>query len=208
MQALAPFLGAAKPRVFSRTGEAHPQTALRELRLVSLDWLVLPCPLLNRFESLERAGITQRFQSRMLPCSRQDLRQNTRATIQIRSLILFNKEKQMNILGTENRSELLKRLRKMAMLHDSLWEVARSISDELLDCELEAVLEQVQDLACLMAGRGARRQRRIPIHLHIQRRCVSEISSGYLGFYRAKFSQPAARFWGMLRELHCHQYLS
>jgi len=56
----------------------------------------------------------------MLPCSRQDLRQNTRATIQIRSLILFNKEKQMNILGTENRSELLKRLRKMAMLHDSL----------------------------------------------------------------------------------------
>ncbi len=51
----------------------------------------------------------------------------------------------MSILSTEQRHELLDRLRTMAMLQN--WQEAIRISDELLDCELDAVLGQVPDLA-------------------------------------------------------------
>ena len=53
----------------------------------------------------------------------------------------------MNTLNIEKRQELLDRLRTMALLQNWLWQEAITISDELLDCELDAVLRQVPDLA-------------------------------------------------------------
>lgn len=58
----------------------------------------------------------------------------------------------MRSLSTEQRHELLDRLRTMALLQTWLWQEATIISDELLDCELTAVLEQVPDLALATAG--------------------------------------------------------
>jgi len=60
----------------------------------------------------------------------------------------------MNNLSAEQKPELLDRLRTMAMLQNWLWQEASAISDELLDCELHAVLEQVPDLALATAGPG------------------------------------------------------
>jgi hypothetical protein len=60
----------------------------------------------------------------------------------------------MNTLNTEQRRDLLDRLRKIATLQNSLWQEAKTISDELLDCELDAVLQQVSDLAVATAGPG------------------------------------------------------
>ena len=53
----------------------------------------------------------------------------------------------MNTLNTEQRQELLDRMRTMAFLQNLLWQEAITVSDELLDCELDAVLRQVPDLA-------------------------------------------------------------
>jgi len=60
----------------------------------------------------------------------------------------------MNIISPEQRHELLDRLRTMAMLQNWLWQEAITISDELLDCELDSVLGQVPNLAVATAGPG------------------------------------------------------
>ncbi len=44
------------------------------------------------------------------------------------------------------RSNLLDRLRVMATLQQWLWDEATTIADEILDCELDAVLDQLPDL--------------------------------------------------------------
>lgn len=53
----------------------------------------------------------------------------------------------MKSLNSEQRQELLDRLRTMSFLQNLLWREATTISDELLDCELDMVLQQVPDLA-------------------------------------------------------------
>jgi hypothetical protein len=58
----------------------------------------------------------------------------------------------MNTLSAKQSLELLDRLRTMAMLQNWLWQEAITISDDLLDCELDAVLKQVPDLALATAG--------------------------------------------------------
>jgi hypothetical protein len=60
----------------------------------------------------------------------------------------------MNVLSAERRHELVDRLRTMAMLQNWLWQEAIMVSDELLGCELDAVLEQVPDLAVATAAPG------------------------------------------------------
>jgi len=60
----------------------------------------------------------------------------------------------MNTLNAEQKRELLDRLRTMAMLQNWLWQEAIIVSDELLDCELDAVLAKVPDLALATAGPG------------------------------------------------------
>ena len=52
------------------------------------------------------------------------------------------------------RGNLLDRLRVMATLQQWLWDEATTIADEILDCELDAVLGQVPDLALASSGEG------------------------------------------------------
>jgi len=61
----------------------------------------------------------------------------------------------MNIVDSELRSKLLKRLRVMATLQQWLWQEATVIADEILDCELEPVLKQIPELAVASSGEGA-----------------------------------------------------
>lgn len=60
----------------------------------------------------------------------------------------------MNALSIAQKHELLDRLRAMAFLQNLLWREAITISDELLDCELDTVLRQVADLAMATAAPG------------------------------------------------------
>ena len=72
----------------------------------------------------------------------------------------------MNIVDPELRSNLLDRLRVIATLQQWLWQEATVIADEILDCELDAVLEQVPNLAlaasCVLFCLMERRCSRIP----------------------------------------------
>ena len=61
----------------------------------------------------------------------------------------------MNVVDPELRSELLDRLRVMATLQQWLWQEATVIADEILDCELEAVLKRIPDLAVASSGEGS-----------------------------------------------------
>ncbi len=58
----------------------------------------------------------------------------------------------MKTLTPQRRRKLLDKLRTMALLQNLLWREAIAISDELLDCELDAVLRQVPDLAVATSG--------------------------------------------------------
>lgn len=58
----------------------------------------------------------------------------------------------MNTLTPEMRANLLDRLRVMATLQQWLWDEATTIADEILDCELDAVLDQLPDLALASSG--------------------------------------------------------
>jgi hypothetical protein len=60
----------------------------------------------------------------------------------------------MNNLSAEQNLQLLDRLRTMARLQNRLWQEAMTIADELLDCELDAVLEQVPNLAVATSAPG------------------------------------------------------
>ena len=60
----------------------------------------------------------------------------------------------MNIVDSELRGKLLQRLRVMAKLQLWLWEEATVIADEILDCELDAVLKTIPELAVASAGEG------------------------------------------------------
>ena len=61
----------------------------------------------------------------------------------------------MNIVDSELRSKLLKRLRVMATLQQLLWQEATVVADEILDCELELVLKRIPELALASSGEGA-----------------------------------------------------
>lgn len=61
----------------------------------------------------------------------------------------------MNIVDSELRGKLLQRLRVIAKLQQWLWEEATVIADEILDCELDAVLRTIPELAVASAGEGA-----------------------------------------------------
>ena len=61
----------------------------------------------------------------------------------------------MNIVDPEVRSNLLDRLRVIATLQQWLWQEATVIADEILDCELDAVLRRIPDLAVASSGEGA-----------------------------------------------------
>src|SRR5205823_9367331 len=58
----------------------------------------------------------------------------------------------MNIVDPEVRSNLLDRLRVIATLQQWLWQEATVIADEILDCELDAVLRRIPDLAVASSG--------------------------------------------------------
>lgn len=60
----------------------------------------------------------------------------------------------MNRITREMRVNLLDRLRVMATLQQWLWHEATTIADEILDCELAVVLEQIPDLALASSGEG------------------------------------------------------
>jgi hypothetical protein len=60
----------------------------------------------------------------------------------------------MNTVTPEMRDNLSDRLKVMAMLQQWLWDEATTIADEILDCELDAVLDQLPDLALASSGEG------------------------------------------------------
>ena len=60
----------------------------------------------------------------------------------------------MKMVDAEMRGNLLDRLRMIATLQQWLWDEATTIADEILDCELDAVLTQVPDLALASSGEG------------------------------------------------------
>lgn len=60
----------------------------------------------------------------------------------------------MNRVTPEMRGNLLDRLRVTAMLQQWLWNEATTIADEILDCELDAVLDQLPELALASSGEG------------------------------------------------------
>jgi hypothetical protein len=55
------------------------------------------------------------------------------------------KGEEVNTLDTEPREYLLDKLRIMATLQQWLWDGATTIADDLLDCELDAVLKQIPE---------------------------------------------------------------
>ena len=61
----------------------------------------------------------------------------------------------VNTLDSEQREYLLDKLRIMATLQQWLWDEATTIADDLLDCELDAVLKKIPDLAVASSGEGA-----------------------------------------------------
>ena len=60
----------------------------------------------------------------------------------------------MNILSIKQRHELLDRLQALGRLQNQLWQEASAVADELVGCKLDDVLEQVPEIALVMAGPG------------------------------------------------------
>ena len=58
----------------------------------------------------------------------------------------------MNTPTIKQKHELLDRLQTLGALQNQLWEEASAIADEMLDCALDAVLEQVPEIALATAG--------------------------------------------------------
>lgn len=65
------------------------------------------------------------------------------------------KREAMNTLDSEQRDNLLDKLRIIATLQQWLWQEATTIADDLLDCELDAVLKRIPDLAVASSGEGS-----------------------------------------------------